>query len=137
MNDYLRFAQLWTGRWFDEAHLDDETAQQWHTELCGVHKGNWIRLVSAGWLGKEYENLDRVSEAVEWFGSQASGLFFCCPRARNSTTLGVQWWLASEQDEFLVNLMAYPLRQKMVLTPEHFSAHVTMLTQWRKIYRGF
>lgn len=133
----VQFAQLWTGRWFDEGKLDDETARQWHTELSAGHTGNWIRLVSAGWLGREYENLDRVSEAVEWFGSQASGLFFCCPRGRNSTTLGVQWWLTNEQDEFLVNFMAYPLRQRMVFTPEHFSSHVSMLTEWRKTYRGF
>ena len=132
MTTPAQFARLCTERWFSEDTLDSATGAEWLAQLQAAHQLSWVRLISAGWLGQPFEDLDRVRDAVEWIGSDATGVFFIAPRGRNSTTLGVQFWLSYEQDATLVNLMAYPVRNQRVFLPEQFADHIRFLVDWRR-----
>lgn len=128
----MRFHKLWTHRFWASTQTQD--VQNWRSEFLTAHGDwTWHRLIIDNWSGVPFESMGQVLSVVKWLSEAGDHLVFASPRGRSSVIAGVQIWCVSPEVQLLVHMMAAPVLQVKVFTPEQFAAHLDVMMSWRNL----
>jgi hypothetical protein len=103
----------------------------WHTELMLTHGTcDWRRIIITNWGGKPFESDAQVHAVVNWLAQSAHPVVFAARRGSSHVTAGVQIWCVNPETEFLVHMMAAPVKLVRSYTPDQFASQLELMLGW-------
>lgn len=125
------FHRLWTQRFWNTRRVTDDLVCEWYDEFMQSHGAcDWRRFVITNWMGKPFASDQEVLQAVCWLAESGHPQVFASRRGRSHAHMGAQIWCMHPESEFLVQLMASPVKLVTSFTPEQFAGQLELMLGW-------
>jgi hypothetical protein len=127
----IAFHATWTDRFWTSKRVYQDQVAEWHAQLMDqAGHNNWTRMIVNNWQSNGITTAHQVLQIAKWLADAADPQVFITRRGRSAASFGAQIWCQTSDVQLLVHMMAAPVLQVKMFTPEQFSDHTLTMLNW-------